>query len=188
MIIHEDIVYSNMKILVFTIDKLYTIFPYVKLKNGELQLITPRFGEKATQKQLSNYILQTFIQLGMDKRIREEYFKRSIDTSIKEDIIFNGFKEAPKNLSEYTKGDIQFLPTMLQMPNEAVYKEPIYSSRNSEFNMFTLLHQIEVEDGKALNGLVIGDEFERVIFSLSVQSEYDRIVYDSRFIGGLPHS
>ena len=36
--------------------------------------------------------------------------------------------------------------------------------------------------------LVIGDEFERVIFSLSVQSEYDRIVYDSRFIGGLPHS
>ena len=36
--------------------------------------------------------------------------------------------------------------------------------------------------------LVIGDEFERVIFSLSVQSEYDRIVYDSRFIGELPHS
>lgn len=146
MIIHEDIVYSNMKILVFTIDKLYTIFPYVKLKNGELQLITPRFGEKATQKQLSNYILQTFIQLGMDERIREEYFKKSIDTSIKEDIIFNGFKEAPKNLSEYTKGDVQFLPTMLQMPSEAVYKEPIYSSRNSEFNMFTLLHQIEVEE------------------------------------------
>lgn len=130
----------------FDIDKLYTIFPYVKLKNGELQLITPKFGEKATQKQLSNYILQTFIQLGMDERIREEYFKKSIDTSIKEDIIFNGFKEAPKNLSEYTKGDVQFLPTMLQMPNEAVYKEPIYSSRNSEFNMFTLLHQIEVEE------------------------------------------
>lgn len=128
------------------IDKLYTIFPYVKLKNGELQLITPRFGEKATQKQLSNYILQTFIQLGMDERIREEYFKRSIDTSIKEDIIFNGFKEAPKNLSEYTNGDIQFLPKALQMSNEAVYKEPIYSSRNSEFNMFTILHQVEVEE------------------------------------------
>lgn len=130
----------------FDIDKLYVVFPYLKYVNGELKLIKPQFGEKATQRQIVNYILQTLIQLGMDERLRKEYFTKSIDTHVKEDILFNGFKEAPKNLSELTKDDFHFTPDNIRMKDEDIYKNPIILSRDGGFNMFTILHQMRVEE------------------------------------------